>query len=603
MGYSSLVQLLRENIAKNKVLIHKYYLYQDFSLDEKIDLERLLFASVFNISIIPYSNLEKIVDGFSITLEEKKTMKNQLRTIVTILKLNSINGTNMVLDEGQMEVLNIFLRKLHEYISERRDFMLKNNIDIEKLTEINDKYKALATTLSNPKNTNFISDMDSLITLFDEVSLPEEERQKIIVSLIKYNRNIFNSKNKTGKKKVNSNLLDTNKVKEIFKKYGYDFSKLSGDIQDKILEFGKLGKIKEVLCTLSKLGLEKLDEEENGYQLMSLVLASDKETIGNTVKFALKKRILNNLLVVMPSAFISSENNSFNNIGNKKFKIMDSAFINNYKPYIVGCDLEFRNNALLLEKYGLSVKYVLDKCPLLLMISSEKLSNNLELFLEYGFSFNGKKKRLVNSALMALTADNFSEIVDQFIEIHPFGVKYLRDNLSSIKTVKRADDILFYNIYYSRLFENDDVAFRKVISNNTEYLCICGNINDRFRKSYYGINDSNKREITNTIIPIFNAKNRYLEVLEKDYDRVIDVSIFDNEYIQKINVFSDEVEPLIYNFGGIRISKIKVLRVFNILIKNGILASLDSLLFAITYNTIISAENYERLSKMIRECL
>lgn len=603
MGYSSLVQLLRENIAKNKVLIHKYYLYQDFSLDEKIDLERLLFASVFNISIIPYSDLEKIVDGFSITLEEKKTMKNQLRTIVTILKLNSINGTNMVLDEGQMEVLNIFLRKLHEYISERRDFMLKNNIDIEKLTEINDKYKALATTLSNPKNTNFISDMDSLITLFDEVSLPEEERQKIIVSLIKYNRNIFNSKNKTGKKKVNSNLLDTNKVKEIFKKYGYDFSKLSGGIQDKILEFGKLGKIKEVLCTFSKLGLEKLDEEENGYQLMSLVLASDKETIGNTVKFALKKRILNNLLVVMPSAFISSENNSFNNIGNKKFKIMDSAFINNYKPYIVGCDLEFRNNALLLEKYGLSVKYVLDKCPLLLMISSEKLSNNLELFLEYGFSFNGKKKRLVNSALMALTADNFSEIVDQFIEIHPFGVKYLRDNLSSIKTVKRADDILFYNIYYSRLFENDDVAFRRVISNNTEYLCICGNINDRFRKSYYGINDSNKREITNTIIPIFNAKNRYLEVLEKDYDRVIDVSIFDNEYIQKINVFSDEVEPLIYNFGGIRISKIKVLRIFNILIKNGILASLDSLLFAITYNTIISAENYERLSKMIRECL
>lgn len=603
MGYSSLVQLLRENIAKNKVLIHKYYLYQDFSLDEKIDLERLLFASVFNISIIPYSDLEKIVDGFSITLEEKKTMKNQLRTIVTILKLNSINGTNMVLDEGQMEVLNIFLRKLHEYISERREFMLKNNIDIEKLTEINDKYKALATTLSNPKNTNFISDMDSLITLFDEVSLPEEERQKIIVSLIKYNRNIFNSKNKTGKKKVNSNLLDTNKVKEIFKKYGYDFSKLSGNIQDKILEFGKLGKIKEVLCTLSKLGLEKLDEEENGYQLMSLVLASDKETIGNTVKFALKKRILNNLLVVMPSAFISSENNSFNNIGNKKFKIMDSAFINNYKPYIVGCDLEFRNNALLLEKYGLSVKYVLDKCPLLLMISSEKLSNNLELFLEYGFSFNGKKKRLVNSALMALTADNFSEIVDQFIEIHPFGVKYLRDNLSSIKTVKRADDILFYNIYYSRLFENDDVAFRRVISNNTEYLCICGNINDRFRKSYYGINDSNKREITNTIIPIFNAKNRYLEVLEKDYDRVIDVSIFDNEYIQKINVFSDEVEPLIYNFGGIRISKIKVLRIFNILIKNGILASLDSLLFAITYNTIISAENYERLSKMIRECL
>lgn len=603
MGNSSLVQLLRENIAKNKALIHKYYLYQDFSLDEKIELERLLFASVFNISIIPYNDLENIVDGFSMTLEEKEIMKSQLRTITTILKLNSINGTNMVLDEEQVEVLNTFLRKLHEYISLRREFMLENNIDIEKLTERNDKYKSLATTLSNPNNTNFISDMDSLITLFEEVNLPDEKRQKLIFSLIKYNRNIFNDRKGRTEKKIKSNLLDTNRVKEIFKKYGYDFSRLSENIQGKILEFGKLGKIKEVLCTLSKLGLEKLDEEENGYELMSLVLASDKETIGETVKFALRKRVLNGLLVKMSGAFISSENNNFKNIENKRFKIMDTIFINNYKPCIVGVNLEFRKNALLLEKYGLSIKSVLDRCPLLLMISSEKLSNNLELFLEYGFSFNNKRKKLVDSALLALTADNFSEIVDQFIEIHPYGVKYLRDNLSCIKTIKSADDILFYNIYYSRMFEGVDVAFRRIISNNLEYLCICGNINDRFNASYYGINEANKREITNTIVPTFNTGNRYLEIVEKDYDRVIDVSIFENEYIQKINVFSDEVEPLIYNFGGVIISKIKVLRIFNILIKNGILASLDSLLFAITYNTIISAENYDKLSEIVRECL
>ena len=48
-----------------------------------------------------------------------------------------------------------------------------------------------------------------------------------------------------------------------------------------------------------------------------------------------------------------------------------------------------------------------------------------------------------------------------------------------------------------------------------------------------------------------------------------------------INIFSDRKEPLIYNFAGIRISKIKVLRIVNILLKNGLtinIVSLNSLL-------------------------
>ena len=109
MSHCDLKQLLRDSITKKKSLIHEYYHYQDSSLDEKSDFERLLFASVENISMIPKKKIEEIVDSFPITNDCKKELKKQLDTIVTILKLNSINGTTMKLDDSQIEVLNTFL--------------------------------------------------------------------------------------------------------------------------------------------------------------------------------------------------------------------------------------------------------------------------------------------------------------------------------------------------------------------------------------------------------------------------------------------------------------------------------------------------------------
>ena len=118
-----------------------------------------------------------------------------------------------------------------------------------------------------------------------------------------------------------------------------------------------------------------------------------------------------------------------------------------------------------------------------------------------------------------------------------------------------------------------------------------------------GITDTNKVSVTNTFIPKFKDQDKYKNILEKNKYRVIDVDIFDNRYIQKINTFSDDQEPLMYNFDGIRISKIKVLRIFNILIKNGIMSNLDSFMFSVSYNTIISEDNYNKLYDLIKDAI
>lgn len=603
MSRSDLKQLLRDSIAEKKSLIHEYYYYQDSSLDEKSDLERLLFASVENISMIPKRKQEKIVDSFPISKEEKKELKKQLDTIVTILKLNSINGTTMKLDDSQIEVLNTFLRYLHDYVASRKDYISKNNIDIALVEEKNKKYKKLATLLNNPKNKNFITDIDTLNVLFDDNNLNETDRREILVSLIKYNKNLFNSKIDS----LNSNSdikyeeLDINKVKLIFNKYKYDFSKLDSKYQNMILEFGNLSNIRGVLATLNRYQYPKIDEKKFGYTLSSLVLASDIETIKQVTTLAGNKKITPEKLLLIPSVLIKPIKSTVKSQKNVKFMILDEAFYDRNRPYIAGASVDFVKNISLLEKYGLPVRVVYERCRELLAFPNEILENNLELFLEYGFSFREKRTRLIDSALSALFSKSFCEIVDQFIEIHPYGIKYLRDNLSCIKTITRADDILFYNIYYS-LLENKDVAFRSIISNNRDYLSLAGNVNSRFSINYMGITDSNKYSVTNTIIPEFKDKYKYLEILKKDSNRSIDVDIFDNKYIQMINIFSDRNEPLIYDFAGIRISKIKVLRVFNTLLKNGIDASIDSFLFALTYKTIISQKDYERLVNCVKNC-
>ena len=161
MNCGYLVQLLRKNITNNKKVIHDYHLYKDEHLDEKQELEKLLFITPLNISTMSFEKIKNIVLGFTISDKEKQEMIEELKVIMTILNLNSIKGTNILLDEVQNEVLYSFLNYLHEYILIRKNYNINNNIDIDELVFINDAsvivkviddrhiaYKGVTTSLS-----------------------------------------------------------------------------------------------------------------------------------------------------------------------------------------------------------------------------------------------------------------------------------------------------------------------------------------------------------------------------------------------------------------------------------------------------------------------
>ena len=596
-GCDNLIHLLKKSISEKKAIIHRYYQYKDDTLEEKQELEKLMFASCYNISTVSLETINDIIDSFSISNDEKKQLKENISTIMTILKLNNISGTTLVLDDSQINVLNKFTNYLHEYVVTRRDFATYENIDIEKITFLNDKYKSLATLLNNPKNKKFVSDIPTLNILFDENNVSSDERRDILLSIIKYNKSLFNYKKKEDESSITKyGDLDIDKVRAIFKKYDYDFDSYSESFRNKVLGNGSFVRIREVLDSLSKYKFPKVLNE---YTLMSLLLGSDKETISRCVSLATSNKLKVEQLLRIPGVLIKRENGTILSKRYNKFRIVgyDS---DNYKDevYIVGSFKDFEKNIYSLSKYGLSIKNVFNRCPLVLVIPNEILSDNLETFLEYGFTFKDRSNNLFDKAMPALLCNNLAEVIDQFIEIHPYGISYLRQNLSCIKTVSSCFDTMFYKIYYSIMKKGINESFITVISNNKSFLCF-KNLDS---EEYLNINDNNKAEITNTIIPEFTDRGKYMEII-KNTDLSIDFEIFDNEFIQNINVYSDKEEPLIYNFDGIRISKIKVLRIFNALLKNHVLANMDSFMFSVTYNTIINQNDYNRLADIIKKVI
>lgn len=596
-GCDNLIHLLKKSISEKKAIIHRYYQYKDDALEEKQELEKLMFASCYNISTVSLETINDIIDSFSISNDEKKQLKENISTIMTILKLNNISGTTLVLDDSQINVLNKFTNYLHEYVATRRDFATYENIDIEKITFLNDKYKSLATLLNNPKNKKFVSDISTLNILFDENNVSSDEKRDILLSIIKYNKSLFNYKKKEDESSITKyGDLDIDKVRVIFKKYDYDFDSFSDNFRNKVLGNGSFVRIREVLDSLSKYKFPKVLNE---YTLMSLLLGSDKETISRCVSLATSNKLKVEQLLRIPGVLIKRENGTILSKRYNKFRIVgyDS---DNYKDevYIVGSFKDFEKNIYSLSKYGLSIKNVFNRCPLVLVIPNEMLSDNLETFLEYGFTFKDRSNNLFDKAMPALLCNNLAEVIDQFIEIHPYGISYLRQNLSCIKTVSSCFDTMFYKIYYSIMKKGINESFITVISNNKSFLCF----KSLESEEYLNINDNNKVEITNTIIPEFTDRGKYMEII-KNTDLSIDFEIFDNEFIQNINIYSDKEEPLIYNFDGIRISKIKVLRIFNALLKNHVLANMDSFMFSVTYNTIINENDYNRLADIIKKVI
>lgn len=589
-----LIDILQRFVTRGQEVISQYKSLEKVDLKTEEEIYNDVVTDFFNIVNIDLKILKKLILRFSISSDDGSQMISDLKVIIKLLKLSSHGDVATILSEEQMATLNKFLINLKKDLDNNYEFINKQ-YDLDEINKEVKVSKKIIKALLDSNNSTFITDTFLLNSVFKALDISTEEMTDILKFILKYNRQIYDYKTGNCNIKTLTLLGKTNisELKDIFSRFGFDFESFSVKVKDNIMQFANVSNIENVLRSLKKNGYDVKDE----YLLMGLIIGSDELTIDRISSLAFARGLLPDEILKIGSILIKQSCNRV-----KSSLIHDRFLIFNFidpNLYVFGASDDFEKNIKELSKWGISVRYVYERAPQVLCSSNIVLTHNLALFQEYGFSLKTKTNKLSSPVISMLMNYTTYQIIDRFIEVHPLGIQYLRENLSILKQIKRLDDLVFYKLYYSSKNDKDNSAFMLIVDSNS-YLCMQGKVSGLssiYYDSYASINEDNKYVITKAYTPVYTRD--YYALVKNEIDHDIDARVFDSPYIQHINKYSDKKEALVYDFDGIRISKLKVLRIFDALLNAGILLDDESFLFAVLFNTIISQEDYEKVKSMI----
>lgn len=576
---TELITILKDAINNKKNDVREYNNRLDQNLRGKMQILDDLRQDVNEITKVDMNTLNEIIQLFPLPDEKKASLKKELDIIKALLTLNQTEKTNYTLHPNQLAAFTTFIDNLEKYIEKKN--LEKQSIDPEynHIMVLTNRYKNLLSKLKKPNHEELITDIDTILHLFSENQVSEEDRQAVLLSLIKYNQEVISKKEHD----INHRRVDltTMELTSIFQRYGYDFLKLDTSYQIKLKKEGDRKNIDEVFRAMQDVGFVRFREDTSGLILTSLLLGSTKEIIEDVTSLARERGINLTTSQQLISAYLPR------------------TYLWNGR-YHIGKMEDFKKNLVLLAEHGISIPDVSSKAKELLTISNSRLQNNLEWLERYGLYKDTVSDLLLDDFLSALMSKNIPEIIDLWIESHPLGIVYVKNNLSVLSSYVSDDVLLFYKLHMS-LMQNDVSPFRLTVSNGVKKL----NLRKAFTDDtipYLGIYDlESAKEVTKTFEILFEKQDKYMNCARLSLTNSISDNVFDYPYIVSMNHFSDPHETLLYDIAGIKISKLKVLRIYDSLCKCGLGDSLDALLFAVTYHKLFTEYEYHKLVVTIKE--
>lgn len=576
---TELITILKDAINNKKNDVREYNNRLDQNLRGKMQILDDLRQDVNEITKVDMNTLNEIIQLFPLPDEKKASLKKELDIIKALLTLNQTEKTNYTLHPNQLAAFTTFIDNLEKYIEKKN--LEKQSIDPEynHIMVLTNRYKNLLSKLKKPNHEELITDIDTILHLFSENQVSEEDRQAVLLSLIKYNQEVISKKEHD----INHRRVDltTMELTSIFQRYGYDFSKLDTSYQIKLKKEGDRKNIDEVFRAMQDVGFVRFREDTSGLILTSLLLGSTKEIIEDVTSLARERGINLTTSQQLISAYLPR------------------TYLWNGR-YHIGKMEDFKKNLVLLAEHGISIPDVSSKAKELLTISNSRLQNNLEWLERYGLYKDTVSDLLLDDFLSALMSKNIPEVIDLWIESHPLGIVYVKNNLSVLSSYVSDDVLLFYKLHMS-LMQNDVSPFRLTVSNGVKKLHLRKEFtNDTI--PYLGIYDlESAKEVTKTFEILFEKQDKYMNCARLSLTNSISDNVFDYPYIVSMNHFSDPHETLLYDIAGIKISKLKVLRIYDSLCKCGLGDSLDALLFAVTYHKLFTEYEYHKLVVTIKE--
>lgn len=509
-----------------------------------------------------------------------------------------------VLTEAQKLDISNIMKRLIEQIDKIKKSIIDSNVLLkeldDKIREVDDIIEKV-TTLYSSNGYLKSSDIITIANILKESNLAVEEQIAIVQELSLLSLTRINSNEKEDEEEesyiVEETNLDRDELTEVFIKYGYKFEDFKDRDQAKLLKYGNLSTIAGIFEVLKKEHVY-IDIKEFSHKLTQIFINSN-ETIISTILENIKNDCENARLeskdtyhtihelsigkifaecLNVPSIFIKGKREyrkrAKGPIGGSGCDINNSEIVyGSYDNYV-------KNRELLIKK-GIDINKVIMKCISLLSMSYQRIKENFD-----SFEFYQIPEEVYSNTLSSLKAADSLSAIDQFIELGCY--EYVLSNFSYVN--HRPDDLMFYRIVKATQLGEPIYSDR-----NTRNVELLGKISND-KKNGYSINKDNKKELVEQYIPEFNPI--YDEVVNKDRNAGPVILTYRNYFITTLeNKY--KMDDLRYDFNGVIISRFKVLRIYETLMKNRIAGTYNAVLYAICKNSILTEEQY----KNITDCL
>ena len=543
---------------------------------------------------------------------------------IKMYKLVIKNGLISNSDEDTKEMVEIF-SKANSALQKKKEELQVN----KELEEQIEKYKNIKSKIEELAKNKFVNpeDIDLIGDILVEFGMEPMKAAEYIVAITKTSVNTIINSNSSDEEIVEAEETNLNKkdVEKLFEKYNYDFTKLEEENQEMILKYGKLDTMEGIFQALVSIG-KWLDLKNNIALQNSFtrILTFSNKDIFLEVLNKVKTDYENNYDIKSTNSldYFYSEiltkyevfvKGSKKTKTRKKYDIKKNTDKEPHGPdggpddpppqeeVIYGRKDDFNEICNELDKLNIQLTYVIAKVPTILTFTYNHFKRNLDELELYGIDVDKYRKALSH----VVASPDISGSIDAHIENGLFD--YLLENMSSISRVPY--DYVFYRVKRANQLNGSSEHEAKIpifSEFHKKRLCLDSNITDRHRE-VMKIEPKNKKKSNGAdivgqydiVFPQFkdiDVKNaRGPIVFAENHPLITELDVFRPEEYGDATKMANY-----YEIDGIRISRIKVLRIFEELIKKGLDSEPDSVLFAMTRNSILTEKEVTTLSMAIR---